>query len=132
MPTRILIIGILYCLFGAGAVWDIVTAAIEGHVHLNFTILMLLVGIGLLKGKKRSRSWARFWIVIGFLGIALILGFAIFDPRNISWTWDGDTIKGSRALPYAYGFCAAFFVSLIVVHKLLYSAKANAFFDRKS
>ncbi|RYD49041.1 MAG: hypothetical protein EOP85_02385, partial [Verrucomicrobiaceae bacterium] len=66
MPKRILIIGILFCLNGLAAGWDMVSAPFENRFSLNLAVLMLPVGIGLLRGRDSSRRWANVWIVLGF------------------------------------------------------------------
>jgi uncharacterized integral membrane protein len=132
MPKRILIIGILYCLFGISAIWDVISSLLDSRINLNFGVLLLLVGIGLFKGKPSSRSWAIFWIFLGYLACLIITVLALIYPQRATVNWFGDVIKGHEAFPYALAITAAMVAGLIVIHKLLNTEKALAYFDRNT
>jgi hypothetical protein len=61
-PTRITAIGTLFIIGGCVAAWEVIYDLFHSHVNLNFAVLMIPVGIGLLKGRASSRGWAKFWI----------------------------------------------------------------------
>lgn len=63
MPKRVLIIGLLFCLSGILAIWDVLSGICQNRLSLNFAVLLLPVGIGLLRGRQRSQWWARFCII---------------------------------------------------------------------
>ena len=130
MPKRILIIGILFCLGGVSAIWEIISGIFNSHISINFAVCLLPVGIGLFKGKSRSRFWAAFWITLGYL-ICLVMTILILShPENASVTWFEHVIRGQEAIPYAFAFIALSAVTLFIIHKLLYSEKASAYFAR--
>lgn len=130
MPKRILIIGILYCLFGALAIWDVISKLFDSHINLNFAVFLLPVGIGLLKGKPSSRKWAIFWIVLGYLFCLLMIVLALISPQNLTATWFDRVIKGHEAVPYVLASVAALGTILVIIHKLLYSERASAYFEQ--
>ena len=79
-PIGLTIIGFLFVLGGALALFEIVWDLSHRRLNLNFAALMIPVGIGLLKGRSSSRSWAKFWI--GFFVVllsALLLAYPFFS-----------------------------------------------------
>jgi len=132
MPKRIIIIGILFCLGGFLAIWEVLSDLFRSHINLNFAVFMLPVGIGLLRGKPRSQWWARFWIILGYILCALLVMIVILSPGNAHASWLGREIRGSGAIPYVLLVSALLAVALIAMHKLLYSEKAKVYFNRTS
>jgi serine/threonine protein kinase len=132
MPKRIIIIGILFCLGGFSAIWDVLSDIFRSHINLNFAVFLLPVGIGLLRGKPRSQWWARFWIILGYILCALSVVVVIVSPENAHASWFDSEIRGSAAIPYVLLMLALLAVALIAVHKLLYSEKAQIYFKRTS
>ena len=62
------------------------------------------------------------------MGLLVLLAFAI--QQNVSATWFGNRIRGPSAIPYVIFVAIVFTVVLNVVHRLLYSEKSNAYFNR--
>jgi uncharacterized membrane protein (DUF485 family) len=130
MPKRVLVIGLLFCLGGVCAIWDVLSALFRSCLNLNFAVLLLPVGIGLLRGKPSSQWWARFWIILGYVLCGLLVVFVPLLPGSAHATWFGTDLHGPEAVPYVIGMALFFAVLLFVLHKLLYSEKANRFFRR--
>ena len=130
MPKRILVIGILFCLGGVLAIWDIITDLFQSSISLNFAVFLLPVGMGLLKGKPSSQKWARFWVILGYIFCVFMTSFVIVFPESASVRLAEHEIRGPEALPYALSLIALLAISLVVIHKLLYSEKALAYFNR--
>jgi hypothetical protein len=131
MPKRVLIIGLLFMLFGALAIWTVIEAALRNRIYLNFGVFLFPVGIGLLRGKISSRWWARMWIILGYLGIGLMIVLALASPQSLSASWFDAEVRGRRAVPYVIAAAAVLAAGLIVCHRLLYSPKANGYFFRR-
>lgn len=129
MPKRILIIGLMFCIGGGLAIWEVVSDLLRSHLNFNFAVLLLPVGIGLLRGRSTSRWWARFWIVLGYFGCALLIVAAIVSPGNVNASWFDRKISGAEAVPYVIVGSVLFGLLLCFVHRLLYSPKASAFFN---
>ena len=103
-PTRITFIGILFIVGGGLAAWEILADLFRNRVNLNFGVLMLPVGIGLLNGKASSRKWAKFWI--GLFSV-VIGGFLIFYPffgNSYSVSWFDNELTGFPRHVMAVGF----------------------------
>lgn len=132
MPKRIIVIGILFCLAGVLAIWEVLSDLFRSHINLNLAVFLLPVGIELLRGKPRSQWWARFWIVLGYLFCVLLMVMAIVSPQNAHASWFGKEIQGSRAVPYVLLMAVLSAGAFMVVHKLLYSEKAKLYFNRAS
>ncbi len=130
MPKRLIAIGVLFVACGLIAIWGVISGLAHNNISLNFAVLMLPVGVGLLRGKRSSQWWARFWIILGYcmMGLLVLLAFAM--PQNVSATWFGNRIRGPSAIPYVIFVAIVFTVVLNVVHRLLYSEKSNAYFNR--
>ncbi len=132
MPKRILIIGLAFCLGGGLAIWEVISALFRSRINLNFAVLLLPVGIGLIRGRSRSRCWASFWIVLAYIGCALLIGVAVVSPKNVSSSWFGHEFRGSDAVPYAIAGSVCVALLFYFVHRLLYSPNADAYFNPSS
>ena len=132
MPKRVLVIGLLFCLGGILATWDVLSGLFHSCLSINFAVLLLPVGIGLLRGKPSSQWWARFWIILGYILCGALVIFVTFSPGSASATWFNTKLQGPEAVPYVIGMALFFAVILFVLHQLLYSEKANRFFRRDS
>ena len=129
IPRRILLIGIVYCLAGLLAAWDIITGAFESRLSLNFMVLLLPVGYGLLRGKSRSRWWARFWLILGYGFCLLFAAVALIEPQKMSAYWIEHRVRGDDAVPWVLLSATALLFAFVFCHRMLYSDKANRFFE---
>jgi len=132
MPKRILIIGILFCLAGASAIWEVVSDLFRSHVNFNFAVFLLPVGIGILKGKRSSQWWGRFWIILGYISCGLLAGASLLWPGNVTADQFGRAIQGREAVPYVIGVAVLFAILLVIIHRLLFSDTSQVYFNRKS
>jgi hypothetical protein len=130
MPKRIITIGVLFVVCGLFAIWSVLSGLANNRINLNFAVLMLPVGVGLLRGKRSSQWWARFWIILGYCMMGLLVMLAFAMPHNVNATWFGNRIRGPSAIPYVIFVAIVFTAVLNVVHRLLYSEKSNAYFNR--
>jgi hypothetical protein len=132
MPKRVIIIGLLFCLAGGSAIWNVISGFFHSELRWNFGVLMLPVGIGLLRGRQQSQWWARFWIVLGYAGCAF-LGLSVFMSHQASRvTLFGNEIRGSNAVICTVLVSLGVAGILIVIHRLLYSPIACEYFKSKS
>lgn len=130
MPKRILIIGVLFCISGLLAIWDIISALLESRIFLNFGVFTLPVGIGLLKGKASSRRWASLWIILGYLGSLAFAFLALDSPGNINLNFFGTSSSGGDTLAIAMISIAVWVAMLVCMHRLLYTPTSNEYFAR--
>jgi hypothetical protein len=131
MPKRILLIGLLFVLGGVFSIWSIIEAAMHNRIHLNFGVLMLPTGIGLLRGRASSQWWARFWILLGYLALLAMVCMVLAYPESAKASWFGTQIRGGKAIPYVLAIAALVGVALRILHRLLYSPKASAFLSNR-
>lgn len=127
MPNRILVIGLIYCLCGMLAIWSIIEGFFNNSLNFNFSACMLLVGIGLLKGRRSSLKWARIWVGLGYLLSAIVVVVLFLKPYSAYVNLFSLQLKGADAIPYAIVFILLFIAGLAVVDKLLRSPKARAY-----
>lgn len=130
MPKRILIIGILFCFAGVFALWDIISGLTRSHLNLNFAVFTLPVGIGLLRGRAKSRRWARFWIILGYIACGLLIVFSAFNSANAQATFFDKSLSGPPALLVIYPVAVALAGIFYTINLLLFSARSNEYFHR--
>ncbi len=127
-PKRVLIVAILFILCGAQAVWSIVEAALHSRLNINLGVFLLFVGMGLLRGKRSSLSWARFWIVLGYILIVVAAGLFLSHPSRLKISLWGEQVHGASVIPYALVILAGLAAALIACHRALNSPKSLAYF----
>ena len=107
-PTSITVIGAIFILAGCLAAWQIVYGLFHDHLYLNFSVLLVPVGLGLLKGRSSSVGWAKFWIGLFSLISLLLLICYPFFADSYSVTWLDDQLVGFRRHVMAVGFPIVF------------------------
>ena len=129
MPKRILILGILYILFGVLAIVEmIMKMRPPQHIHIAFHIFLLPVGIGLLRGKSSSLKWAKIWVFIGYFICAVAAVMACLKAELCQVTFNNRVIiSGIAALPYVMLVIIVSVGILRLIHKLLDSEKSRAY-----
>ncbi len=93
-PTSITIIGALFVIGGVLAACGIIYDLFNDHLNINFAVLMIPVGFGLLKGRSSSRRWARFWIGLFSLICAVLLICYPFFSDSYSVAWFDTELEG--------------------------------------
>ncbi|MDF7809576.1 hypothetical protein P4E94_19215 [Pontiellaceae bacterium B12219] len=99
--------------------------------NINLGVFFLPIGLGILMGSGKSRWWARFFIILGYIFCAVVSALVIIYPQYAHVNWFGHSIRGVEATTHAIIAMLLFVAFLIAQHKLLYSTKSNAFFDSK-
>ncbi|RYD29912.1 MAG: hypothetical protein EOP87_17500 [Verrucomicrobiaceae bacterium] len=127
MPRRILIIGLLYCLCGVLAIWSSIEGLSNATIHLNLSVFMLPVGIGLLRGLRSSLKWARVWVGLGYLFAALGFVLLFVYPDRASAHFFDSPVTGDQAVPYVIVMLVFFVLVLATVDTLLRSSESRAY-----
>lgn len=128
-PTSITVIGILFVIAGCLAAWEVVCDLFHDHVNLNFAVLMIPVGSGLLKGRASSRGWAKFWIGFFSLVVGLLLIFYPFSGDSYSITWFDEQLAGFPRHLIGVGFPVAFLLIAHWMWRRLSDPSSAHFFD---
>jgi len=131
MPKRIIAIGLLFVICGLLALYQVIEDLTRNHLNLNLAVLMLPVGIGLLCGKKWSQWCARLWIILGYCLAALLVVLALIRPENARASVFTFQVSGTDAVPYVFLLAILLTVGLVILHRLLYSERSNAYFNRR-
>ncbi|RYD68731.1 MAG: hypothetical protein EOP83_00060 [Verrucomicrobiaceae bacterium] len=128
MPKRILLIGLLFCLVALLAIWDVADSAIKGHLSLNFGVLLLPTGIGLLRGRASSLPLARSWCLFA-LGLSIILVIL-----SVAWSENASFRVFHFVVDGPYQIVPPILISAFIFlnYRLLRSEKAEAYCSRTS
>jgi hypothetical protein len=96
-PACVVVIAIFFICMGAWSIWTIIASLACSRLYLNFGVLMLPVGIGLLNLKPWARCCAMVSVVITYViaGIgAIIFLAAIASSGQAHVTWNGREAVG--------------------------------------
>lgn len=66
LPTSLIVVAVLFIISGVSAVVDILVSLIFSHISINFGVLSLFVGRGLL---RLNRGWRTFALVIIWMSL---------------------------------------------------------------
>ncbi|MHC4214426.1 MAG: hypothetical protein ACYSWP_13760 [Planctomycetota bacterium] len=84
IPTSLVVLAILYILGGICAVLEIIVSLAHSHININFGVLGLFIGPGLLRLKRGWRTCALvfIWIALIFLPIFTIFMLSHSGPLD--------------------------------------------------
>jgi hypothetical protein len=128
-PISITIIGIFFVIGGLMAGIDIIRGLFNDHLNLNFGVLWVPVGFGLMKGRSSSRGWAKWWIGLFSLVIGGLLAFYPFFGDSYTVSWFGQPVIGTEKHFLAIGLPIAFLLVARWMWKCLDSQENAPFFD---
>jgi hypothetical protein len=86
IPTSLVVVAVLFVIGGVCSVIEVVLSLLHGHVNINFGVLGLFIGPGLLGLRQGWRTCALVFIWIGLIGFpiaALVFLFAA-GPLNFA------------------------------------------------
>jgi hypothetical protein len=120
MTIKYIITAWIFILIGAASTVSVLVSLANQHLNLNFAVLCLVVGIGLLKNKESSKMWARVWI--WFFGIAtmIIIGAIALGSATVF------TLKSNDgAIYYVSGLAVTIPILFIIIwmHYAISSSK---------
>ena len=97
LPPALVIISVLFILGGFFAAVDILAAAARGNLKINFGMLGIVIGIGLL---LRRPEWRICALVFTWLGIILtpILFLLVMTSTGINFTVPGQPARTASKL----------------------------------
>jgi hypothetical protein len=114
---------------GCLAAWEVIYGLFHSHVNLNFGVLMIPVGIGLLNGRASSRGWAKFWIGLFSLVFGGLLVFYPFFGGSYSVKWFDEEMTGGQRHAVAIGVPIIFLLIARWMWRSLSLPSVAPFFD---
>ncbi|TDU63158.1 hypothetical protein EI77_04479 [Prosthecobacter fusiformis] len=86
-PRSLTFLAWIFILFGVFALWKMGKVLFSGGVSINFAVLMIPVGFGLLKGRASSVMWAKVWIGLGAAFLLVVaVGYVFWgDSYHVHW-----------------------------------------------
>jgi hypothetical protein len=98
-PNSLKIVAFMFFLGGIGSVIEIILAAAHGRIYLNFGVLGLFIGRGLLAFRPGWRTCALVFTWIGLVLIPVIGLILLSLPGPLDFTVFGEKIgKASKAI----------------------------------
>jgi hypothetical protein len=83
MPLDLKLVAGMFIISGILMAIDILTPLVNGRLEfaLNFGVIQIPIGFGLLSLKQRWRRWAIIYLVISFVILILFVTLALYDIR---------------------------------------------------
>jgi len=76
-PLALRVVAGLHVFLGVCAVIEVVVSLLHSHINLNFGVLGLWIGPGLLRHDRVWRNWALAFLGIAFVGLPLFCALAV-------------------------------------------------------
>jgi len=131
-PRSLTFLAWIFILFGASAVWKMVDALLSNSVSINFAVLMIPVGFGLLKGRASSVMWAKVWIgLFAALMVVLAVGYVLWGDSYHVHLFHQELYGIQRHLMAALSSFVILGLCLLG-WKILVSTAVRAFVDSKA
>ena len=118
-PASLMIVAFLFIVSGIASVWEVSSALSHGRVNINFGILALFVGIGLLRFKRGWRTCALGIVWLSFLFAALALGKLIFSPESVTIGWIGSHSTAAQRPLMTWVLVIAMSLLVVWVYRVL-------------
>ena len=128
-PRSISLIAIIFIILGSLSAIEMVYALFSNSLNIQFTVLMIPIGLGLWKGRSSSRSWAKFWIGLFFITSALLLLLYPFVGDTMIFRWIDKEIFGLPRLVFAIGYPISVLLLSRWMWTQLTSPNFSPFFD---
>lgn len=72
LPISLVIVAVLFFIGGAFAVIEVMTSLMHGRININFGVLGLFIGPGLLRLRRGWRTCALVFIWIALIGVPIV------------------------------------------------------------
>lgn len=128
IPTSLKVVATLFILSGISAVIEIIVSLLHGQLSLNFGVLGLWVGAGLLRLSPTSRTWALIFTWMALI-ITPIGGLIFLNSATLDFTLFGQKVGH---IPKVVGLAAAvvFFIVSVWQYQVLTRPDVRALFRR--
>lgn len=128
IPTSLKIVAILFLINGIFAVIDVIEAFMNNTISVNFSVLELFIGLGLL---RLSRGWHKVAIVYTWIGLIMIaISIVVFmlasDPLEFSLF---DQQVGHVSKEWGVGLVGGFFLIMLWIYRVLTRPDVRELFE---
>jgi len=83
LPPSIQILIVLFALFGAGALYDVLHAMATDRISINFGVLQLFIAWGLFKRRNFWRGAGQAWIGLGIAAVLIFMLVTVVSPESV-------------------------------------------------
>jgi hypothetical protein len=109
LPTSLRIVAFLFILHGMLSIIEVVVSLANSRISLNFGVLGVFIGPGLLRLSQGWRTCALVWLWFGMIAVPLILLFMLSRNEPINFVVFGQKsgrISRELAVLFAIGMLA--------------------------
>lgn len=129
-PTALRAVAGLFVFEGVCSAIEVVVSLLHSHISLNFGVLALCIGPGLLRHDRTWRTWALVFLWIGLIGIPL---FCLIALRQNTVDLDLFGVQVAK-IPAVVGltFAIAIFLLTFWQYRVLTRPDIKALFEESS
>jgi hypothetical protein len=118
LPASLIVVAVLFIIGGACSVIEVLVSLMHNHIDINFGVLGLFIGPGLLRLSRGWRTCALVFIWIALIGLPLIALLFLVAPGPLDFNVFGQKVGHA---PKTFGLIIAgvvFAVALWEYHVL--------------
>lgn len=112
------IVAVLFILGGISAIIEILVSLTHGNINLNFGVLGLFIGIGLLRLRRGWRTCGLVFTWLGLVGVPLIALFFLGHSGPLDFKIFGQEV-GHAPKEFGLVLCVALFALLVWQYRVL-------------
>jgi hypothetical protein len=127
IPTQLKLVAWIFILGGISAAIEILIEASNGRANLNFGILGVFIGIGLLRLRPGWRTLALFFLVITLAFIPVLSVLALSTPGSLDFKIFGQKVA-ALSPPLFFTLLAVFFIFTFWQFRVLVRPNVRAMF----
>ena len=127
IPIQLKLVALIFFLGGISAAIEILIDASNGRTNLNFGILGVFIGIGLLRLRTGWRTLALIFLVIALAFIPILSVFALSTPGNLSFNIFGQNVA-ALSPPLFFALLAVVFLFTFWQFRILVRPDVRALF----
>jgi len=130
LPIQLKIVSWIFILGGISAAIEIFIDATKGHMNLNFGVLGIFVGIGLLHLKRGWRTLALVFLLMALIFTPIVGVLAISRPGNLDFQLFGQKIAAISPFLF-FLLLAGFFALTLWQFRVLVCRDVSAIFQNR-
>lgn len=84
IPQRLKVVAYMFIIGGVFSVIEVIMALSNNRISINFGVLGIFIGMGLMRLRPRAFSWAMFFIWLGLIFTPIVAVLFLFMPGNLN------------------------------------------------